>query len=77
MQEMQETQERRIWPLGREDLLEKEMATHFNLLTWEMPWTEKLTGLQSIGSQIVWHDWARTLQAKLSLGPMFLAQYCH
>ena len=34
-----------------EDILEKEMATHFSILTWKIPWTEKPDGLQSIGSQ--------------------------
>ena len=28
-------------PLGREDSLEKEMATHFSILAWEIPWTEE------------------------------------
>ena len=45
---MQETQN---GPLGREDPLEKEMATHSSILAWEIPWTEELGGLQSIGSQ--------------------------
>ena len=27
--------------LGREDPLEKEMTTHFSLLVWKIPWTEK------------------------------------
>ena len=27
--------------LGREDLLEKEMATNSSILAWEIPWTEK------------------------------------
>ena len=29
-----------VQPLGREDLLEKEMATHSSILAWEIPWTE-------------------------------------
>ena len=33
--------------------LEKEMATHSRILVWEMPWTEKTGGLQSIGLQRV------------------------
>ena len=37
--------------LGREDLLEKEMATHSSILAWEISWTEEAGGLQSIGSQ--------------------------
>ena len=42
--------------LGREDLLEKEMATHSSILAWEIPWTEESGRLQSIGSQRVEHD---------------------
>ena len=37
--------------LGREDALEKEMATHPNILAWRIPWTEEPGGLQSMGSQ--------------------------
>ena len=33
--------EMRIWFLSREDLLEKEMATHFTVLAWRIPWTKK------------------------------------
>ena len=33
--------EMQVQSLGREDLLEKEMATHSNILAWEIPWTEK------------------------------------
>ena len=39
-----------------EDPLEKGMATHSNILAWRIPWTEKLGGLQSKGSQRVGHD---------------------
>ena len=45
---MQETQVR---SLGREDLLEEEMATHSSILAWRFPWTEERGGLQSMGSQ--------------------------
>ena len=45
---MQETQVR---SLDQEDPLEREMATHFSILTWEIPWTEEPGGLQSMGSQ--------------------------
>ena len=34
---MQETQ---VQSLGREDLLEKEMATYSSTLAWKIPWTE-------------------------------------
>ena len=36
--------------LGWEDPLEKEMATHSNILAWEIPWTEAPGGLQYMGS---------------------------
>ena len=39
--------------LGREDPLEKEMATHSSILAWRIPWTEEL---QSTGLQRVRHD---------------------
>ena len=39
--------------LGWEDPLEEEMATHFSILPWRIPWTEKPGGLQSMGSQRV------------------------
>ena len=42
--------------LGQEDSLEKELATHSSILAWEIPWTEKPGGLQSMGSQRVGHD---------------------
>ena len=42
--------------LGQEEPLEKEMATHSNILAWEIPWTEEPGGLQSIELQRVGHD---------------------
>ena len=45
---MQETQVRF---LGREDILEKEMATHSRILAWRILWTEEPGRLQSVGSQ--------------------------
>ena len=50
---MQETQ---VQSLGREDPLEKEMATHSSTLAWRIPWTEEPGGLQSMGLQRVGHD---------------------
>ena len=40
--------ELQVWSLGQEDFLEKEMATHSNILAWKIPWTEKPGGLQSM-----------------------------
>ena len=39
-------QETGVQFLGWEDPLEKEMATHSSILTWEIPWTEDPGGLQ-------------------------------
>ena len=50
-----EMQETRVRALGREDPLEKEIATHSSILAWKTPWTEELGGLQSMGSQRVGH----------------------
>ena len=52
---MQETQVR---SLSREDPLEKGMATHSNILAWEIPWTGEPGGLQSMESQRVGHNLA-------------------
>ena len=38
-------QESRVWSLGREDHLEKEMATHSSTLAWKIPWTQEPGGL--------------------------------
>ena len=48
----------RVWSLGRDDLLEKGMATHSSILAWRILQTEEPGGLQTIGSQRVWHGWA-------------------
>ena len=48
--------------LAWEDPLEKEMATHSNILAWEIPWTEEPGGLQSTVLQTVRHDLATKQQ---------------
>ena len=45
-----------IRSLGREDPLEKGMATHSSFLAWRIPWTEKPGGLQTMGPKRVGHD---------------------
>ena len=45
---MQETQ---VQSWGREDPLEKEMATYSNILAWKIPWTEESGRLQFMGLQ--------------------------
>ena len=54
-------QESWAWSLDWEDHLEKEMATHSNVLAWKIPWTEEPGRLQSMGSRRVGHDWTTSL----------------
>ena len=49
-------QETWVLSLGREDPLEKEMATHFSTLAWKIPWMEEPGKLQSMRVQRVVHD---------------------
>ena len=49
-------QETWVPSLGREDPLEKEMATHSNILASKIPWTEEPSRLQSMGSQRGGHN---------------------
>ena len=54
--------DREAWvrPVGWDDPLEKEMATHSSVLAWRIPWTGEPGGLQSMGSQ------SRTRRKQLS-----------
>ena len=64
-----------VQSLGREDPLEKEMATHSSTLTWKIPWTEGPCRLQSMGSQELdmterLHSLTHSLKAdEIDLGP--------
>ena len=49
-------QETWVSALGREDPLEKGMATHSNILAWGIPWREEPGELQSMGLQKVRHN---------------------
>ena len=55
-------QETRVRPLGWEDPWEKEMATHFSILAWEIPWIEEPDGIQFLGLQRVGHNLATKQQ---------------
>ena len=49
--------ETQVQSLGREDPLEKEMATHSSILAWDVPWTEEPgQAMESMESQIVGYD---------------------
>ena len=72
---MEETQ---VQSLGQEDPLEKEMATHFSILAWRIPWTKEPGGLQFMCrkesdmtekltlffSLKIRHKWSRQIQVK-------------
>ena len=45
-----------VQSLGREDPLEKEMATHSSILAWKIPWMDEPCRLQSLRSQRVGHN---------------------
>ena len=51
------------------------MATHSNILAWEIPWTEQPDGLQSIGLQRVGHNLATEQQQQRDSG--FVSTLCH
>ena len=72
---MQETQ---VWCLGREDALEKRMATHSSILAWRILWTKEPGRLWSMGLQRVGHDWATNthiLVSNLSIKPSALYSF--
>ena len=50
----QTVKETQVQTLGQEDLLEKGIATHSNILAWRIPWTEEPG--ESMGSQRVRRD---------------------
>ena len=53
---LQKIQETQVQTLDQEDPLEKEMATHFSILAWKIPWTEESGKLQSMALQTVRHN---------------------
>ena len=59
--------EAQVGSLGREDHLEKEMATHSSILAWRIPWAEEPDGLQSTDLQRLGHN----LGTKQQIVPTF------
>ena len=57
--------ETQVPSLHQEDPLEEGMATHSSILAWRILWTEKPSGLQSMGSHRVGHD--RSIQTTAAL----------
>ena len=66
-----------IWvqSLGREELLEKAMATYSSTLAWKNPWTEEPDRLQSMGSQRVRQDWVTSLSLSAFIMEGWLSLY--
>ena len=61
-------QETRVWSLGWEDPLAKEMAIHSKTIAWKIPWTDEPGRLQAMGSsQRVGHNWATSLSLSISI----------
>ena len=50
---MQQMGEMWVGSLGQKDPLEEEVATHYNILAWEIPWREEPGGPKPIGLQRV------------------------
>ena len=57
----------RFDPWGQEDPLEEEIAAHFCILAWKIPWTEQPGGLHPLGSQRTGQDWEHTDRQKVKL----------
>ena len=62
-------QETRAWFLGREDPLDKGIATHSSILARRIQQTEEPGGLQSMGSHRVGYDWAANTHKQIDLKP--------
>ena len=60
--------ETRVQSLGREDPLEKEVATHSSILAWRIPWMEEPGRLQFMGLQRVGHSlWEKDMGVKKAI----------
>ena len=57
----------RVWSLGWEDPLQKEMAAYSSTLAWKISWSEESCRLQFMGLQRVGHDWTTSLTHSLML----------
>ena len=53
--------ETRVRSLGREDPLEKEIATHSSTLDWRIPWTPDIVDAESSN----WYNWKECLEVKV------------
>ena len=58
-------QDTRVQSLGREDPLDKEIATHSSILAWKIPPTEEPDGLESMKSQRVGQGLSTQVRARI------------
>ena len=66
-----------VWPLGQKDPLEKGMAIHSRILAWEIPWIEKPSELQSVGSHRVRQDWSEWAWTRFIIKYLLLTNLCN
>ena len=59
-------QQTKVQSLGGKDPLEKEMATHYSILAWEIPWTEALNVSWVRGTGL--GAWENMLSSQLQAG---------
>ena len=69
-------QERWVWSLGREDPLEKEMATHSSTLAWRIPWTMEPGRLQSLDSKKSWTWLSKQTTVTNAISLQFYDNFC-
>ena len=69
--------ETQVQSLGREDPLEKEIATHSGTLAWKIPWMEKPGRLQSTGSQRAELDTTEPTSLSAHLSYTFWKMFLH
>ena len=63
--------------LSQEESPGKGMATHSSIFVWRIPWREEPSGLQSMGSQRVIHDWWSTHTVQLTSNQFNSVQFSH
>ena len=57
--------------------MDQEMATHFSVLAWEIPWAEEPGGLQSLGSPRVRHHATTVKESIMVLDIIYIHTYCY
>ena len=74
---MQETKEMWGRPVNQKDPLEKGMAIHSRILAWVIPWIEKLSELNSVGSHRVRQDWSEWTWTRFIIKYLLFTNLCN